>query len=364
MKTHLLHKLALGLLLAGALAAPAQIKANEQIYQKVLPGTVLVLTKDSGGTGVLVDAAKRRLITNYHVVRDATEAHVFFPVKKNGNVVTDRMYYLQNAGTLAIRGRVVARSVEADLAVIELDRLPEGAKEVKLAAASTRPGQVLHAIGNPGTEPAMWLYATGKTRSVYKKRMVSGFAATDFRFTLDCRILATTIPVNPGDSGGPVVNDQGELVGITQGWLPTSQQLGYAIDISEVRSFLSRADSGGSNTFAKIQDLLTNAPTTEPKQDAKKSFSLQGTWHSLKTYENGNRVRFELQVKGSDLFLLVEGIETGLKDSIVGTCRIEGNRLVLTRNGQTENLGIITWVNANEFTFQDQLITLTFRKGS
>jgi S1-C subfamily serine protease len=363
MKSHL-RKLAFGLLLAAVFAAPARLPANEQVYQTILPGTAYVAAGPNAGTGVLVDASKRWLVTNYHVVRDAAEVKVFFPASEKGAIMTEPSYYARNADRIAVRGKVLGRNVAADLAVIELERLPESAREVKLASVSARPGQVLHAIGNPGAEPAMWLYATGKTRSVFRKKMMTGQDATNFKFLIDSRLLVSSIPVNPGDSGGPVVNDSGELVGITQGWSKIGQQFSYAIDVEEVRGFLAKVQSGGMNTFFKIQDALSNGPIQEVKHEAPPQISLRGTWKAMKTYPNGNRVRFELTAKEADLFLQIEGIETGTKTGMVGTYRFEGNRLMLTSNGRTQVLGTVTWINAGEFTFQDELITLTFRKSN
>src|SRR6266446_1549598 len=118
--------------------APA-LRANEQVYQKVLPGTVWVMSprgfdQVSSGSGALVDVAKKWVVTNYHVVEEYSEVVIFFPTEVDGQVASQRTYYLRNRDKVGIRGRVLARDARRDLAVIELPRLPAGAKAVPLAA--------------------------------------------------------------------------------------------------------------------------------------------------------------------------------------------------------------------------------------
>jgi tetratricopeptide (TPR) repeat protein len=63
--------------------------------------------------------------------------------------------------------------------------------------------------------------------------------------------VLTEAPTNHGDSGGPVVNDAGELVGVTQGCKPNVSLQNFAIDVSEVRAFLNASAWMGNVTTAK-----------------------------------------------------------------------------------------------------------------
>jgi hypothetical protein len=74
---------------------------------------------------------------------------------------------------------------------------------------------------------------------VYQKRWVAGDGDEEYR--LEARVVETDSPTNPGDSGGPLANDKGELVGVTQGNVNRFQAaaLSTFIDGSEVQRFLN-----------------------------------------------------------------------------------------------------------------------------
>jgi hypothetical protein len=71
-----------------------------------------VLTKTAGktssGTGVLIDAEKKLVVTNFHVVGEARNAIVFFPAMKDDKPIVTRKHYVDNVKTLGLRGRVMA----------------------------------------------------------------------------------------------------------------------------------------------------------------------------------------------------------------------------------------------------------------
>src|SRR5262249_11756125 len=108
----------------------------------------------------------------------------------------------------AIRGTVVAREPRCDLALIGLDRLPFGAVAMPLGA-EPRPGAKVHAIGHSSSKrDAVFSYsAAGVVRNVYTLKPL-----TNLR--LAGRVVETSLATNHGDSGGPVVNDRGELVAV------------------------------------------------------------------------------------------------------------------------------------------------------
>src|SRR5262245_11854173 len=74
----------------------------------------------SFGTGVLVDARRRLLVTNFHVVEKRPDVIVFFPSFQGGDVVTDPEHYKQNLERLAVRGKVLYAEARHDLAVVQL----------------------------------------------------------------------------------------------------------------------------------------------------------------------------------------------------------------------------------------------------
>lgn len=231
-----------------------QARANNQIYRKALPSTVWVLAKANGetssGTGVLVDLEKKLIITNFHVVGEARAAVIFFPVLKDGHPIVSRQHYLDNVKSLGIRGRILSVDRKRDLALIELDKLPADATAIPLATAAISPGENVQSIGNPGSTDALWAFTSGTVRSVYQKTFRTGAGEHDFK------VVETQAPINSGDSGGPVVNDNGELVAIAQAIAPNARLVSYSVDLSEVKEFLA---SPWKPAPLPASDLLTRA---------------------------------------------------------------------------------------------------------
>jgi S1-C subfamily serine protease len=226
-----------------------------------------------------VDKEKRLVLTNSHVVGDKTAATVFFPAAENGQTITDPSHYLKNRTRLGIQGRVVARRQRQDLALIQLPSLPEGVQAVPLAARSVRPGQMMYALGNSGFEPdrpadasgALWRYSDGKARLVYRKKFLcAGLGGA--LFEVDAEVVETQVPINSGDSGGPMVNDKGELVALTQSQHNKERLVTYGIDVREVRDFLSRWEKEKEELARKdkAKDRRAFAQIDQSDRDARK----------------------------------------------------------------------------------------------
>lgn len=226
------------------------LPASEEVYQKLLPGVVWLQVdlgqgRTSLGTGVLIDLQRRWVVTAYHLVEERQKAKVFFPVREGGRLIVEREHYLDRP-KLAIAGRIIARSARTDLAVIELEELPPEARAVPLSPISARPGQALHLIGNPGRSGPLWVYTAGPVRQIGNKCWTA-HGENGLRLPLVARVIEAQLPINPGDSGGPVVNDRGELVGLVTSGDREQQLVSTCIDVSEIRALLTRAEAGGDD---------------------------------------------------------------------------------------------------------------------
>ncbi|VTR91807.1 serine protease : Probable secreted proteinase OS=Blastopirellula marina DSM 3645 GN=DSM3645_26114 PE=4 SV=1: Trypsin_2 [Gemmata massiliana] len=250
-------------------SAPQQADAGTSVYQKVVRSTVWVHSDRGGGkfatgTGSLVDKGRRLVLTNYHVVGDVKAATVYFPEfegREGKKTISERKYYTDRSGKLGISGEVLELDKQADLALIRIDRVPEGATELPLAPESPDPGQSVHSIGNPGKSGALWVYTPGKVRQVYTKKWK---AKLDERNTVsfEAKVIETDSPTNPGDSGGPLVNDKGELIGVTQGGALDAQSISIFVDLSEVKRLINRRS---------VQLLRTGVASQQPKDPPKAS---------------------------------------------------------------------------------------------
>ncbi len=184
-----------------------------------LNSTVASTTFEHGGTGFLIDG-KGYLLTNAHVVKNATQVQV-----QNNLGVYD--------------ARIIRLDRQADLALLKIE-------DTSFHAFSNLP----YSINKSGTELGEELFTLGYPRDeiVYNKGYMS--AKTGFQGdTLACQI---TIAANPGNSGTPVLNNDGEVIGIVSSSQQNAQGVVFAvrsknifraIDAMKSDSTLLRSDS-------------------------------------------------------------------------------------------------------------------------
>ncbi|WP_372895330.1 serine protease [Stieleria sp.] len=227
------------LIALGMIALPTTpLHADSAGYQQTLKSTAWVITSNaenetSAGTGVYVDAEKKLLLTNAHVIGESRKAVVFFPTQSGGKLAVRRKFYLDNILKLGIQGDVVAVDRKRDLALIQLPRVPAGIEAIAMADDSTTPGAKVALVGNPGDSEILWIYTAGTVRSVYQKKFKSSHGEHDFM------ALEIQSPIKPGDSGGPIVDEAGKLVGLAQSFSPQSPLVSFCVDITEIRQMLA-----------------------------------------------------------------------------------------------------------------------------
>jgi len=157
------------------------------------------------------------------------------------------------------RGRVLAKDQKRDLALVQIERVPDGIEALAVAKTSTGPGQRVHAIGNPlGTTDGLWIHTEGAVRQVYHKRWKS-----DAKTEHEAQMVETQVPSNPGDSGGPLVNTRGELVGVTQGVLQGAQLVSQSVDVTEASDFIQKTCQANRLVWARENRLIIAATLPE-----------------------------------------------------------------------------------------------------
>jgi S1-C subfamily serine protease len=195
---------------------------------------------DAAGTGFIVDVEKKLLITCRHIVGDRAKVDVIFPWFHNGELVTDRKQYLANRVPLRERGLLVTGTVlrksdELDLALVELPSLPPGVTAVTLSTRAAQPGESLRAIGNRLDLETAWNMTNGPLRA--GGRLADGYYWRGKKLAVNADVLIGQLPIEEGDSGGPVFNPRGEVVGMVAALRRQSPLAAVAISAREVRSF-------------------------------------------------------------------------------------------------------------------------------
>ena len=186
--------------------------------QQVVPGT---------GSGFIV-SADGHIVTNYHVVEGARKIEV---------TLTDGR---------KLRAQVIGGSKESDVAVIKIN-----AKNLNTAllgdSSKLRPGDWVVAIGNPyGFDHTV----TAGIVSALGRSIDDGEGNT--LATGD--LIQTDAAINKGNSGGPLINMQGEVIGINTAIIQYAQGMGFAISINSVRDVLNEMMT------RKVAEQSTSAP--------------------------------------------------------------------------------------------------------
>ncbi len=173
-----------------------------QVYQDVQPSVVNITStvvtetffgeraQEGTGSGFVYDN-DGRIITNHHVVQNASQIEVTFP---DGSIAT---------------AEVIGTDPLNDLAVIDVDGIPADQLDpVEMGSSGNlTPGQLAIAIGNPfgqfeRTITTGVVSALNRTIERQGQRPIFGLIQTD-------------ASINRGNSGGPLLNSQGEVIGIT-----------------------------------------------------------------------------------------------------------------------------------------------------
>jgi S1-C subfamily serine protease len=277
-----------------------------KVYERVVKSTVWILATSpkgkSSGTGSLISATQGLILTNYHVIDGAAEVIVFFPDFKDNKPVQETEHYVNNAARLGIRGRVIAGASDParDLALIQLDKTPPGALRLPLASASPSTGQQILSIGSSGAlSGTLWRYTPGKVRGVVEDSAVRTANGVSVRV----RTVETDSPVNPGDSGGPVVNGRGEMVAVVRAYYVNQRSVSLFIDVQEVLNYLSRLKPALQRAGFKLEDFTPEVRET-----------LGGSGNELKTSAAVAIGRIKPEKKDPEAAVAIRALTGALKD--------------------------------------------------
>lgn len=214
-------------------AAQAATKLDgPQVYEHTVPSVVeITVLKRSGdralGSGVIV-RSNGIIVTNYHVIADAVSARVQL---HNGDIYDS----VELAET----------DERKDLALLKIKATDM--PTVMLASFDTvRVGSTLYALGSPrGLAGSLSQGVVSSIRPISDlDSSLSGF-----------RVIQFTAPVSPGSSGGPLVDEFGELVGVVSSSLTGSQNINLGIPVKYINDLLE-SFTGSTRVLEKMPSSL------------------------------------------------------------------------------------------------------------
>ncbi|HET6883618.1 MAG TPA: trypsin-like peptidase domain-containing protein [Pirellulales bacterium] len=203
---------------------------------RIEPSVVVVqvkLEKSSGiGSGFPLDD-KGTIVTNYHVIEGAKSATIKFGQK-----------------TAEIEGFLVY-SPGKDIAILKAKLGPEQVAPLKLAAGTPAKGEPVLTFGAPlGFDSTVSNGIVSSVRKgtelqeIFKRMAGDDIYVKQQHYDLDAVWVQTTAPISGGNSGGPLVNLKGEVVGLNTWALTIGQNMNFAISASHITQLLASANSG------------------------------------------------------------------------------------------------------------------------
>lgn len=204
-------------------------------------GTVWVRAGDKAvGTGWVVDAGRRWVVTARHVLADRDSVDVFF---RDGTDTARRHYiadraHLKERGRTAV-GRVVLKRDTADLALLALDRLADDAPALPLSKTDPRPGDACWSVGHRHDADLLWTRTDGHVRQV--GTLTDGYFWAGRKIGAGVPVVAVQSPIEAGESGAALMNPAGEVVGVVSAVSHRTPGLAIAIHVSQVRELMADA---------------------------------------------------------------------------------------------------------------------------
>jgi S1-C subfamily serine protease len=215
---------------------------NIQVYEGANRGVVNIVTStvsydrffmlpspgEGAGSGSVIDK-RGHILTNYHVVEDARDIQVTL----NGKTYED--------------AEVVGTDPDQDIAVLKIDAPPEELFPVPVGTSDNlRVGQRVYTLGNPfGLEGTL---TTGIISNI--NRTLPSRTGREMK-----SIIQTDAAMNPGNSGGPLLDTSGRMIGMNVAIATKSGQsagLGFAIPINRIRQIVPQLIEHGKVVRADI----------------------------------------------------------------------------------------------------------------
>lgn len=205
--------------------------AVEKVYDAVV--TVLSYKNEkaySSGTGFVykVEGEKAYILTNYHVINGGNK----FTVTLTKGEILD--------------ATLVGGDKYSDVAILEVSSKDIGVIATLGSSESTRVGDTAFAVGSPVSEEYGWTVTRGILSGKDRTITVSLSNSMLNNDTVAMNVIQTDVAINSGNSGGPLCNSNGEVIGITSSKVAATgvEGIGFAIPIEDALNIAEKLEKG------------------------------------------------------------------------------------------------------------------------
>jgi putative serine protease PepD len=201
-------------------AAPAVVSVRARVLpaERTPYGAVEAHSAATAGSGFVLDAEKGLVVCSAHTVAAATDIAVGL------------------AGGRMVPARALGSDDDTDLALLAVDADGLGLRELELAEGGVEVGDPILALAKPG--PGAPTLATGVVSSPGRRLMADG------GFTVD-RAIRTDAPQVPGDTGGPLLDAAGRVIGATAHLTVGGAVVGFAVPADTIAQVVPALEESG-----------------------------------------------------------------------------------------------------------------------
>ncbi|PSL46359.1 S1-C subfamily serine protease [Chitinophaga niastensis] len=268
----------------GVVGSVAESVVHIEVQKKVTDRRADKRIQAGTGSGFII-SSDGFIITNNHVVENAASIKVSFVDGRRVNA------------------EIKGADPSTDIAVLKIDET--GLKAMLLADSSTlQVGQIAIAIGNPMglqyTVTAGVVSALGRTLRASNGRLIDN-------------VIQTDAALNPGNSGGPLVNSQGQVIGVNTAMIASAQGLCFAISSNLAAQIAGQLILNGKIRRAQL-GIAAQPVNLSSRMIAANKLTTQTGIYVFETIPDGDYYNSEIHI--GDIIIAFDDIPVATVDDL------------------------------------------------
>ena len=273
---------------------------GDVLFKQAAESVVFIDSDNALGSGVII-TDEGHIITNYHVIEDLNDDEIYVylyeGVHNYDELVENYEYYT---------AEILSIDKSKDLALLQLEQEVDNISPILFAYdEDVKIGSQVFAIGHPMTDDVyLWSFTEGIVNRIaleewsYAIGGLMGWFLGEDDYKISANVITTQTPINGGNSGGLLMNSNGNLVGINTYSFDEYMNVSGAIALNEIEEFLNRNDlevvdiDDVNNLKNNSSDLVYNFEIFDTNQSNDEGFGFN-------TIFDNNEALIELIVPGN-----------------------------------------------------------------